>query len=224
MALTYHYFVSIIAKNFAQSGALSFRTGMSSGRTVTMTKNMKRTLLGRGRGYLLNVAGPQARFIIFLIFLLVAYTLLLRVFQKLAEIVQFPIFLPLSLISLLVFIGIVGTLYSHKFVGPMLRIRRAIDHLADGDTAICLRLRASDDPMLQDMVKAISRLCEHSRNTHTLIEDTARDLSEDIQALQEKIQQGADSSEIQRQLEIVRKKQGLLDAAIRSYRVIKDAS
>jgi methyl-accepting chemotaxis protein len=189
-----------------------------------MTKNMKRTLLGRGKGYLLNVAGPQARFIIFLIFLLVAYTLLLRVFQKLAEIVQFPIFLPLSLISLLVFIGIVGTLYSHKFVGPMLRIRRAIEHLADGDTAICLRLRASDDPMLQDMVKAISRLCEHSRNTHTLIEDTARDLSEDIQALQEKIQQGADSSEIQKQLESVRKKQGLLDTAIRSYRVIKDAS
>jgi len=189
-----------------------------------MTKKVKRTLLGRGKGHILNVAGPQARFIIFLIFLLVAYTLLLRVFQKLAEIVQFPVFLPLSLISLLVFIGIVGTLYSHKFVGPMLRIRRAIEHLADGDTSICLRLRASDDPMLQDLVKAISRLCEHSRNTHTLIEDTANDLFEDIQALQEKIQQSADTVEIEKQLESVRKKQGLLDAAIRSYRIIKDAS
>jgi methyl-accepting chemotaxis protein len=185
-----------------------------------MTKIVKRTLLGRGRGFLLNVAGPQARFIIFLVFLLVAYTLLLRVFQKLAQIVQLPVFLPLSLLSLLVFIGIVGTFYSHKFVGPMLRIQRAIEHLANGDTSICLRLRASDDPMLQDLVVAISRLCDHSRNTHTLIEDTAKNLFEDIQALQGKIQQGADSAEIQRQLESVRKKQELLDIAIKSYRKI----
>lgn len=162
------------------------------------------------------MAGPQARFIIFLIFLLVAYTLLLRVFQKLAQIVQLPVFLPLSLISLLVFIGIVGTLYSHKFVGPMLRIQRAIENLADGDTSICLRLRASDDPMLQDLVKAISSLCEHSRKTHTLIEDTSKDLFDHIQALQEKIRQGADSAEIQKQLEDVRKKQDLLDTAIKS--------
>lgn len=181
-----------------------------------MTKIVKRTFLGRGKGYLLNVAGPQARFIIFLIFLLVAYTLLLRVFQKLAQIVDLPLFLPLSLISLLVFIGIVGTLYSHKFVGPMLRIRKAIEYLANGDTSICLRLRASDDPMLQDLVKAISSLCEHSRNARTLIEDTAKDLFEDIQALQEKIRQGADSAEIQKQLEDVRKKQELLDTAIKS--------
>jgi hypothetical protein len=185
-----------------------------------MTKIVKRTLLGRGRGFLLNVAGPQARFIIFLVFLLVAYTLLLRVFQKLAQIVQLPVFLPLSLLSLLVFIGIVGTFYSHKFVGPMLRIQRAIEHLANGDTSICLRLRASDDPMLQDLVMVISRLCDHSRNTHTLIEDTAKNLFEDIQALQGKIQQGADSAEIQRQLESVRKKQELLDMAIKSYRKI----
>jgi uncharacterized protein YydD (DUF2326 family) len=70
--------------------------------------------------------------------------------------------------------------------------------------------------MLQDLVKAISSLCEHSRNTHTLIEDTSQDLFENIQALQEKIRQGADSAEIQKQLEDVRKKQELLDTAIKS--------
>jgi len=183
-----------------------------------MTKIVKRTVLGRGKGFLLNVAGPQTRFIIFLIFLLVAYTLLLRVFQKLAQIVQLPVFLPLSLLSLLVFIGIVGTLYSHKFVGPMLRIQRAIEHLANGDTSICLRLRESDDPMLQELVVAIGCLCDHSRNTHTLIEDTAKDLFEDIQVLQGIIQQGADSAEIQKHLDSVRKKQELLDIAIKSYR------
>ncbi len=184
-----------------------------------MTKTIKRTVLGkRSKGHLVNVAGPQGRFIIFLIFLLIAYTLLLRVFQKVAQIVQLPVFIPLSLISLLVFIGVVGTLYSHKFVGPILRIQQAIDHLANGDTAICLRLRASDDPMLLDLVKSISRLCENGRNTHVLIEDAARGLFEDIQALQEKIRQGADSTEIQKQLDSVNKKQDLLVNAIKSYR------
>jgi len=185
-----------------------------------MTKTAKRTILGLGksRGYLLHVAGLQARFIIFLIFLLIAYTLLLRVFQKLAQIVQLPVFLPLSLISLLVFIGIVGTLYSHKFVGPIQRIQRAFEHLADGDTSICLRLRSSDDPILQDLVKAFSRLCENSRDNQILIEDTAKNLSEDIQALQEKIRNGADSAEIQKQLESLNKKQDLLVKAIKSYR------
>jgi hypothetical protein len=78
----------------------------------------KRIILGRGKGYI-SAAGPQYRFIVFLIFILVAYTLLLRVFQKLAEILQLPVFLPISLVTLLVFIGIIATLYSHKFVGPM---------------------------------------------------------------------------------------------------------
>jgi nitrogen fixation/metabolism regulation signal transduction histidine kinase len=183
-----------------------------------MTKTVKRTILGKSKGPLLSVAGPQARFIIFLIFLLIAYTLLLRVFQKLAQIVQLPVFLPLSLISLLVFIGIVGTLYSHKFVGPMQRIQKAVEHLADGETSVCLRLRSSDDPLLQDLVKSFSRLCESSRNNQILIEDTAKNLSEDIQALQEKIRHGAESAEIQKQLDSVNRKQELLVKAIKSYR------
>jgi hypothetical protein len=72
--------------------------------------------------------------------------------------------------------------------------------------------------MLQDLVKAISHLCEHSRNTHTLIEDTAKDLFESLQALQENIRQGTGSAEIQKQLDSVLKKQELLDKAIKSYR------
>ena len=146
-----------------------------------MTKIGKRIILGRGKGYI-SAAGPQYRFIVFLIFILVAYTLLLRVFQKLAEILQLPIFLPISLVTLLIFIGIVGTLYSHKFVGPMTRIRRALDQMAEGEVTICLRLRETDDPMLKDIVKSISRLCEHTRNEHVLVRDRARDLFNAVQA------------------------------------------
>ncbi len=145
-----------------------------------------------------------------------AYTLLLRVFQKLAEILQLPVFLPISLITLLVFIGIVGTVYSHSFVGPMARIRRAIDQLAKGDISISLRLRESDDPMLKDLVSSISRLCEHSRNSHTLIHDSAHEVATEIAALQDLLERGADGAEIRKQVDTLRKKQELLERAVQS--------
>ncbi len=182
-----------------------------------MSDSGKRLFISSGKGYL-NAAGPQARFIIFLLTVLIVFTIILRIFQKLAEILQLPVFLPLSLITLLVFIGVAGTIYSHKFVGPIVRIRRAIEHLAEGDITISLRLRESDDPMLKDLVKAISRLADHSRKAHTLIHDTSQDLFVDLAVLQEKIQQGADKAEIQKQLEAVRKRQELLNKAVQSLR------
>src|SRR3989337_2412480 len=84
----------------------------------------KRLLVAKGKGYF-NAIGPQTRFIVFIIFILITFTLLLRVFQKLAEILQLPLFLPISLVTMFIFIGIVGTVYSHKFLGPIFRIRRA---------------------------------------------------------------------------------------------------
>ncbi len=182
-----------------------------------MTKIGKRIILGRGKGYI-SAAGPQYRFIVFLIFILVAYTLLLRVFQKLAEILQLPIFLPISLITLLIFIGIIGTLYSHKFVGPMARIQRALDQLAKGENTSCLRLRESDDPMLKDIVTSISRLCEHTRNEHTLIQEQARDLFSAVQALHDEAKKsGACGEQLEKHFAGLLKKQELLEQTIKSF-------
>ena len=175
----------------------------------------KRQLLGRGKGHL-NAAGPQYRFIIFLLAVLGAYTFLLKVFQKLAEIVQLPVFLPIALITLLFFVGIVGTMYSHTFVGPMQRIRRILEHLAEGDTNVSLRLRDSDDPVLKELGKAVCRLCDHSRSSHDLIRETAQDLFAAIEALREKVRQGADREEIQRHIEGLRRTQDLLEKAIQA--------
>lgn len=180
-----------------------------------MSNTTKRTVLGRGKGYL-NAAGPQSRFIIFLIFVLMAYTLLLRVFQKLAEMLQLPVFLPVSLITLLLFIGIVGTVYSHAFVGPVVRIRRTIDQLAKGDISISLRLRESDDPMLKELVDSIGRLCEHSRNTHSLIHASAVDLFADLAELREAVKKGADKTEIRTLVESLNRKQELLEKAVQA--------
>jgi methyl-accepting chemotaxis protein len=182
-----------------------------------MTKAGKRFLLGsRGKGYL-HPSGMQARFIIFLIFLLIAYSVLLRIFQKLAEIVQFPLFLPITLLTLLVFIGIVGIIYSHTFVGPINRIRRALEQLASGESDVSLRLREADDPTLKDLVRTIGHLCENSRSSRALIQEVAEDLFKDIAALQESIHRGAEKSEIQKHLEVLRRDQELLDKTIKSF-------
>lgn len=174
-------------------------------------------MLSKGKGYL-SAAGPQTRFIVFLIFILIAFTLLLRVFQRLAEILQFPLFLPIALVTMFIFIGIVGTVYSHKFLGPIFRIRRAIEMMAEGDMSINLRLRESDDPLLKDLVKEITHLCEQNRHNHTLIKETAVDLFNKISMLHEKIQRGANEAELRAQIEDVRRKQELLDKAIKSHR------
>jgi methyl-accepting chemotaxis protein len=138
----------------------------------------------------------------------------LKVFQKLAEIVQLPVFLPIALITLLVFVGIVGTMYSHTFVGPIQRIRRIVEHLAAGDTNVSLRLRDSDDPILKDLGKAVSRLCDHSRSSHALIRESAQELFAAVEALREKVRQGANREEIQKHVEGLLRTQDLLEKAI----------
>lgn len=179
-----------------------------------MKKTGKRLLLGRSKGYL-HATGTQFRFILFLILGLISYTILLRVFQKLAEIMQLPIFLPISLIVLLIFIGIGGVLYSHTFVGPITRIGKVLQHMIEGDTSTTLRLRESDDPMLQDLAQEINLLCENSRTAHALVRDASRDLFKETSAIRESIHQGASKEELQKHFEELHKKQERLEQAIK---------
>jgi nitrogen fixation/metabolism regulation signal transduction histidine kinase len=160
-------------------------------------------------------AGIQHRFLIFLLITLGIYTLLLKVFQKLAEIVQLAVFFPIALITLLLFIGIIGVLYSRTFVGPLARIRRALDQMSEGDTSVSLRLRESDDPLLKDLVNTITLLCENNRNAQGLTRDAAAVLREDIAALREKVHGGADTAEVKKLLEEVHRKQDALEKALR---------
>ena len=181
-----------------------------------MQKTGKRMLLHKNRGYR-HTTGPQFRFILFLILLLISYTVLLRVFQKLAEIVQLPIFLPISLVVLLIFIGIGGILYSHTFVGPIIRIRKTLEHMAEGETAISLRLRDSDDPMLKELVDVILQVCENSGASQLLIQDTSKELFSEITALENSIHRGADKVELQKHFDEIHKKHGLLEQAIKAF-------
>lgn len=175
----------------------------------------KRRILSTGRGYL-NAVGPQARFIVFLFGVLIAYTFILLIFRKLAEILQFPLFFLIALIILVLFIGVVGTLYSHRFAGPLARIKKTIDHLAQGDTSVTLRLRDSDDPILKDLVTSINHLCEQSRNSIALVRETAQDLSGAVAGLSGAVQRGGTAEEIGAQIGLVRKKHDLFEQAVRT--------
>lgn len=175
----------------------------------------KRRILSTGMGYL-SAVGPQARFIVFLFGVLIAYTFILLIFRKLAEILQFPLFFLVALIILVLFIGVVGTLYSHRLTGPLARIKRTIDHLAQGDTSVSLRLRDSDDPILKDLVATINSLCEQSRNSMALMRETAQDLSGAVANLSGAVHRGATDEEIRSQIELVRKKHGLFEQAVRT--------
>jgi nitrogen fixation/metabolism regulation signal transduction histidine kinase len=180
-----------------------------------MIKHADREYFSRGKGFL-SSTGPQARFILFLIFLLIAYTFLLMIFRKLAEIVELPVFIPIALTTLVAFIGVAGTLYSHRFVGPMVRIRKTLERVAQGDCSVTIRLRESDDPMLKDLVRTIGSMCHHSRQSHLSVHETARDLLNDLTALQESIAKGAQLGHLEKQVASLRKKQAALEKAVLS--------
>jgi nitrogen fixation/metabolism regulation signal transduction histidine kinase len=180
-----------------------------------MGKTAPKDLLSRHKG-LLAPTGPQTRFILFLIFVLVAYTFLLRIFQKLAAIVELPVFLPITLLALLVFIGLAGTLYSHRFVGPVVRIRSTLERIAAGDCHVTLRLRESDDPMMKDLAKTIGKLCEHGRHTHQAVQITSDEFFRALALLEEQVRAGASAADLKKQLEILHEKKAALELAVKS--------
>lgn len=184
-----------------------------------MTTPVKRHYLSRDKG-IFSAAGPQTRFIVFLIFLLIGYTLLLKIFQKLTGIVELPLFLPIALVTLLAFIGIAGALYSHKFMGPVVRIRRTLEQVANGDCSVTLRLRDGDDPMMQDLAQSVTKLCERSRHSHRLLRDTADSLLKELDGLTDGIRKGADGGELAARLDRVQTQRTAFEKALLSLEKI----
>lgn len=178
-----------------------------------MTKPVKRQYFSRGKG-ILSAAGAQARFIVFLIFLLIGYTFLLKIFQKLTGIVEFALFLPIALVSLLAFIGVSGALYSHKFMGPVARIRRTLEQVADGDCSVTLRLREADDPMMKELAQTVVKLCERGRRDHRELREAMHDLQGDLADLAGRIRAGDNADLMAPLLERIQNKRAALERII----------
>jgi methyl-accepting chemotaxis protein len=166
-------------------------------------------------GKLPHAAAYQARFIVFLLAVLIAYTFLLLVFRKLALIVGLTVFLPIALAVLVVFIGVAGTLYSHKFAGPVVRIRKVLDHIADGDYAVTLRLREADDPMMKDLAQSICRICERSRHSCEAVRFSAQDLIRDLTEIETQVRTNAPAADLQKSLAALQEKKAALERAVK---------
>jgi methyl-accepting chemotaxis protein len=180
-----------------------------------MYKTTRKEIVPRSKG-MFHPSGPQARFILFLIFVLVAYTFLLRIFQKIAAIVDLPVFLPISLLALLVFIGLAGTIYSHRFVGPMVRIRSTLERIAAGECHVTLRLRESDDPMMKEMAETVGRICLHGQQTQQALQIASEDLLRALDELDGRLHAVAGAEELRQQLEALREKKAALGRAVKS--------
>jgi DNA anti-recombination protein RmuC len=71
--------------------------------------------------------------------------------------------------------------------------------------------------MLKDIVASISRLCEHTRNEHILIQDQARDLFSAVQAFHDEARKsGARGAQFEKSLESILKKQEQLELTFKS--------
>jgi hypothetical protein len=69
----------------------------------------------------------------------------------------------------------------------------------------------------QNLVSTITSLCEHSRSSRAAVHETIQDLFKDIDALGEKIHQGADKAEVRALIESMRRKRDLIDKAIKTH-------
>ncbi len=178
-----------------------------------MTSLGKRHVFGRNKGYL-SAAGPQSRFLLFLLAVLVFYTLLLLVFEKLSEFLPLFVFLPIALVVLLLLVGISGTIYSHSIIGPLVRIRRCLNQMVEGDVNICLRLREADDPLLKDVARILTLLSDRRKNARASIHEASRDLAAGLQALERLVQAGADPEEFLKHLATLRRTLELIEKAM----------
>jgi hypothetical protein len=70
--------------------------------------------------------------------------------------------------------------------------------------------------MLKDIVKEITLLCEHSRNSCALITESAKDIISDMATLSDIVHRGADKAEIKKHIDGMLKKHDLLEKAIKS--------
>jgi len=79
-----------------------------------------------------------------------------------------------------------------------------------------LRLRETDDPMLKEIAREISALCEHSRDSSAVLRESLRDLFKDVVVLQEMIRLDAPKSDVERHLHELRKRQDEMEKMIKS--------
>lgn len=134
-------------------------------------------------------------FSMFLFLLMVGWTVYSNIWAVLLRDTQNPYFLMVKkhadtdiffkLTLLMIVVAIVSFFISHKFAGPVYRIRKASKLVADGDLSLRVNLRRGDEFIdlvhdFNDMVKDLRELVTKDKEKIKLISSKMKEISKDF--------------------------------------------
>jgi hypothetical protein len=96
-------------------------------------------------------------------------TLAMTHFDTLAKWNKVKFIIVFSLLMILLCIGILALLASHRIAGPLFRIKQSLDSLCEGKDIPPVRLRKHDE--LKDMAESLDKLRRHLKNKGLLEPD-----------------------------------------------------
>lgn len=140
----------------------------------------------RRHTYLINKE-LQGRFAAFVITILIGYSLILLIFQKLSKSIAFPLMIPIVFGVLIVFVGVVSLFYSHRVAGPLFALQRATKEIANGDLLIRLNMRKESNIAFHQIAENVNAIRENFRETVFKMEDKLIRLSKETEDISEKI-------------------------------------
>ncbi|MDH4099792.1 MAG: hypothetical protein OEV28_04395 [Nitrospirota bacterium] len=173
----------------------------------------------RRRNFLVDTQ-MQGRFIVFLIFFLIGYNILTVLLRKLAAQIELPIFVPIYLFVMAVYIGLVGIFYSHRLAGPLFKIRQILGEVARGDLFFNIHCRKENDPVIKDISSSINETVNGFRDSIREIESSSAALGKETSELRGKLwERRNEFPDVMEHIEAIHRKEEELAALTRKYKV-----
>lgn len=161
----------------------------------------------------------QGRFAAFVITILIGYSAILLLFQKLARSVSFPLMIPIVFVGLIVFIGVVSIFYSHRLAGPLFAIQRGTKEIAKGDLLIKMHIRKGHNIVFHQIVENINNMTDNLRDTILKMEERVVKLSKETNGLSEKITTGKSKNELALHLNKIQELEKELGDILKTFKV-----
>ena len=161
----------------------------------------------------------QGRFAAFVITILIGYSFILLLFQKLSKSVSFPLMIPIVFGILIIFIGVASIFYSHRFAGPLSAINRATKEMTKGDLLIKIHIRKEHNVIFHQIAENINYISSNFRESVLDMEEKLILLSKESQHLSENIAKSKSKTELASQMEKVLKIEKELEAIVRPFKV-----
>ncbi len=134
------------------------------------------------RSYFINRV-LQGRVILFVIGILIGYTILLNFFSQLSRSVSLSVFFPIVVVIITIFIGLSSIFYSHKIAGPLYRLKNLSTKLAEGDLSTRLKFRKGDDQIFHEVANHFNQMLDDIQKREDKLADSFMELSKGINKL-----------------------------------------